>query len=115
MTVRMPTPNVMGNGRADKGAAATESAAGAGAAASIPGLSDEFVGMLFFHGKDGLQHESRCRDFDVEVLGNVSIAEDGNTFRQLIGVALSLVRAHWEFSGNAFQLTALDHEMMTPI
>jgi hypothetical protein len=57
----MPTPNVMGNGRADKGAATTESATGADSEASIAGVSGELDVMLIFHDKHGLQYALRCR------------------------------------------------------
>jgi hypothetical protein len=51
----------MGNGRADKGAAATESATGADSETSIAGVSGELDVMLIFHDKHGLQYALRCR------------------------------------------------------
>jgi len=40
--------------------------------------------MLLFHGKDGFQQASCCRVLVVEVLDDVTIAFDGDTFRNEI-------------------------------
>jgi hypothetical protein len=51
----------MGNGRADKGAAITESVAAADSETSIAGLSGEFDVMLALHDEHGFQHALRRR------------------------------------------------------